>query len=134
MCEYCKSYDLHAYLDKKEKTRVPILYCPVCGVKLHRLPESEWSKTYINKAELYDKVFSEIKINFPYALQNSVLKAYNIPEEYKEKITDIMLEEAYTFMDMVKSADDQLTVIVPRQNYKFFANKVLESEKENKNV
>ena len=41
MCEYCKSHDLHAYLDKKEKTRVPMFYCPVCGAKLHRLPEME---------------------------------------------------------------------------------------------
>ena len=44
-----------------------------------------------------------------------------------------MLEEAHTFMDMIESTDDQLTVIVPRQTYKFLA-EILESEKENKNV
>lgn len=127
-CQYCRIKDITTYANKK--TRIPTKYCPVCGKerKYNDLDSRKtFTKDYISKSEMICKISDEMFNNFPDALPR-VCKAMKIPDEYQDKLKDIVQEELNTVRDML-DCEDEFTVFVPNNRWSSYSKFIKQKKK-----
>ena len=131
-CQYCRMTNIKSYINYKRK--IPTNYCPVCGEK-RKLNLSicgiNYPITYCNQNDIKNNILSEININIPETFP-IICDRLNIPEEYQNKIKELLIEELYKVIDLLDTKDE-FTMLVPESDkWSKYADSIIRYKQEHK--